>query len=255
MITNNEKNLYIGISTCLFIISRFILSLITPWLTGSKRSYALSLIVATFHSIISGVGSWMCIWLYYNGSEPAQNEMSIYFLIFSTSYFIYDILNTILTLPMNYANLSSIVHHIAVSIFFFCAIPVNCIYMSRYEAMSVNIAVIILGAELTMPTMNLQWIIDTYFVNRNDKIKKFSDILAGINIIVYFMFRILYSNFLVFWIIIPSGILTNVFLIGITMTLYLLNHIWFYKIVMKYRLRALSALRILRTLRTSTTFN
>lgn len=244
--------------TCFFFVVRFLLSLLFMEL-GHKKQYTISLLVATFHSILAGFFS-LVFWYRFNDSSPYYGDYTTidlgkfsgiifdqgmyngptFALIFSTSYFIYDLLNTLFTLPMNIANLSSIIHHAVVICFFSRAIPVYpYFYMSVYDIQLLYIAVSVLLAELTMPTLNLQWLLDTYF-NENTKIKKFSNFLAGFNILLYFVFRVLYANFLLFWIIIPSGILTNVILVGITATLYALNHIWFYKIMMKYGRRALS---------------
>lgn len=206
--------IYFTLSFLLFLVLRCIVALLLNQ-TIKKRAILITVILGIFHSIICGFISFFMI--------MRQNYTPHHFLCgFTAAYFVCDLLQLIFLCESNNNNRFAMIHHI-------CGII--CIGMSLISPVSfpVDLGIYIVVSELTMPSINLQWIIDTYWGKQ--KYEGFYKLLLIFNLVVYFVYRILitYYGFLM---MIQRRLVLQIIS---TIPFVVFNTVWFSMLIKKFK--------------------
>lgn len=180
-----------------------------------KRELLISVIIATLHSVVMSLVSLLIIFknMYYV-EYPA--------LVFSAGYFICDSLSTLLYLKMNRNNMISLIHHVV-------GLSMITSRLMYPEGMPVWIGVYLSLTEITMPTLNLQWFIETYC----DK-KKCATVYRNLfrfNLLLYAFIRIGICDY-AFIVSVYHGYVLSIINY---FPLVFFNSLWFYQLIEKYR--------------------
>ena len=180
-----------------------------------KRNLFISVLIATIHSFAIS-----CISMYVLLTNK-QSIMEQPAFAFSAGYFIYDGIGTYLYLNRNRNNLISMIHHLV-------ALAIIGSRSMYPELMPFWIGICFLLTELTMPTLNLQWIIETYYENHKTMVLYKN--LFRFNMLLYMIVRIgiCYYGF------ICSVYYKYILCIVNFFPLVIFNTLWFYQLVKKY---------------------
>lgn len=197
-----------GIFYLLNYLLGFILKLLFPKI--KKHDYLLSVLIATLHSVLASLYA-----VYYTFCPHGINiELCI---SMSVGYFIYDFIYILTQLKLNTHNIISSIHHVVTG---------SLLFYTLCDLKIIDIAISGIMTELTMPLINLQWIIDTYWGSQNVIYK----IVSFLNIIIYFLLRICLTTYTI--IIYPNDAPSFCLYLGLLLIIF--NYVWFYQIIKKY---------------------
>jgi hypothetical protein len=192
-----------------FIINKILRLIVTKNII--KRELFMSILISTFHATVVGLMSAVSI--YFNN----YNIMEQFIPLFSTGYFMHDLCTIYFHLKINKQNIALILHHIG-------SIAIIMLREYQDDILPLWICANFTLTELTMPTLNAQWIIETYY-------KKTYKNLFRFNLLLYFMIRIVLCYYTYYYIIYynyrASAILFSPFI--------LLNSVWIVKMFQKYK--------------------
>lgn len=180
-----------------------------------KRAILITVLLGIFHSIVSGIVAFYMI--------ITHDYSAHYFLSgFSFAYFLCDILQMLFLCESSSNNRISIIHHVC---------GMTCIAMSLLfpVIVPIDLGIYVVVSELTMPGINVQWIIDTYW--ENQKHTRWYKLLAIYNLGVYLIYRI-FVTYYGFW-----QMINRKFYIQSICTLpfVIFNTVWFSMLVRKFR--------------------
>lgn len=206
--------IYISLFFSLFSIMRCIVAKFLKY-DLRKRAILITVLLGIFHSFISGFAALYMI--------TTQDFSRIIMLsAFTISYFICDFLQLTFLCESNFNNKVAMIHHV-------CGIICIALGLVYPKQMPIDLGIYIVASELTMPTINLQWIIDTY--GNKKKYATSYNRLSTFNIFLYFLIRISLCYW-AFYMMICRRVSMQ---IVCTSPFVLLNTIWFAMLIRKYR--------------------
>lgn len=205
---------YFFVSSMIFWIMRFIVDAFLK-LRIKKRAILITVLIAIVHSIISGlIAFYMMV---------SQDYSAHHFLCgFSAAYFLCDFIQIIFMCEPSSNNRFVVIHHICAQICIACSVMFP-------DMFPVDVGIYIVASELTMPSINLQWIIDTYC--EKQKYEGFYKLLLIYNLVIYFIYRIVVTYY-GFWQMIIRGLVVQSLC---TVPFVIFNAVWFTMLVRKFK--------------------